>query len=75
MEGGSKVSIHDEQEIVRLREQTEKLHSALRSNEQKLKEAMQLLSTACIVTNGDKHSLMWLQRRINLENRYYNYRD
>jgi len=63
------------EEIQRLREQADKLHWALRASEQKLKEAMQLLTTAFIDTKEYKDPFIWLQRRINLEDRYYNHKD
>jgi hypothetical protein len=67
------VSIHDEQEIERLREQTEKLHWALRASEQKLKEAMQLLDDA--IVKDWANNFVWSQRLANLQDRYYNQRD
>lgn len=67
------MSIHDEQEIERLREQTEKLHWALKASEQKLKEAMQLLTEVCgQIIWADK---TWSQRLANLQDRYNNHRD
>jgi hypothetical protein len=69
------MSIHDEQEIERLREQTDKLHWALRASEQKLKEAMRLLSEACCAKQDMLNGQIWRQRKANLEERYHNHED
>ena len=69
------MSIYDEQEIERLRAVNEKLHWALRASEQKLKEAMQLLSEACCDTSNKIQGEIWDQRRVNLGERYYNHKD
>jgi len=66
------MSIHDEQEIERLRSVNEELRLALQASEQKLKEAMQLLSEACV---EDWANNTWSQRLANLQDRYYNQRD
>jgi len=70
--GGREMSIHDEQEICRLRSVNEELRLALQASEQKLKEAMQLLSEACV---EDWANSTWSQRLANLQDRYYNQRD
>jgi len=69
------MSIHDEQEIERLREQTDKLHWALKASEQKLKEAMRLLSEACCAKDDMLNGQIWRKRKANLEERYHNHKD
>ena len=69
------MSIHDEQEVERLREQTDKLHFALQASEQKLKEAMRLLLEASCSKLDVLSCEIWNQKRFNLEDRYYNNRD
>jgi hypothetical protein len=69
------MSIHDEQEIQRLHEQTDKLHWALKASEQKLKEAMRLLSEACCAKDDMLNGQIWRQRKANLEERYRNHED
>jgi hypothetical protein len=69
------MSIHDEQEIERLREQTDKLHWALKASKQKLKEAMRLLSEACCAKDDMLNGQIWRKRKANLEERYHNHKD
>ena len=69
------MSIHDEQEIERLHNSSEQLREALASAEQKLKEAMRLLSEGCCAKEDMLNGQNWRQRKANLEDLYHNHRD
>jgi hypothetical protein len=69
------MSIHDEQEIERLRNSSEQLREALKASEQKLKESMRLLSEARCAKEDMLNCQIWRQRKANLEDRYHNHKD
>lgn len=71
----SNMSIHDEQEIMRLHASATALREKLKASEQKLKEAMRLLSEASCAKGDMLNGQIWRQRKANLEERYYNNKD
>jgi hypothetical protein len=74
MGGGAGMSIHDEQEIERLRAVNEKLRAAIANSEQLLGEAVLLLSRAEAWSRGDTRQ-DFMARRKKLEDRYYNHKN
>jgi hypothetical protein len=69
-EGGSKMSIHDEAEIERLRAVNEELRAAVRRSEMQLATAMLLLSTACCNRGDRLNGEIWENRKQKLEAEY-----
>jgi hypothetical protein len=64
------MSLHDEQEIERLRAQADQLFAALAVSEAQLKDAMALLSDACCAKGDRLNAQVWLNRRTDLNKRY-----
>jgi len=64
------MSIHDEQEIRRLREQADQLFAALAVSEAQLKDAMALLADACCAKGDRLNAQIWLNRKSDLHKRY-----
>lgn len=68
------MSIHDEQEIYRLRSVNEELRLALANSEMQLREAMWLLARSEGWQRDRLNAQIYRNRLHDLEKRYYNYK-